>query len=83
MAQSVSKRTAEYTDCISANKYPGYDTKQSNGEAPVMQEFLGMWSTPLLLSLSGPLWLGVVAFDRVLCTGKIELNSLLMLKWIV
>ena len=40
MAQSAG--TAEYTNCISAerkespNEYPGYDTKQSDGEAPVM-----------------------------------------------
>ena len=33
---------ADYTDCISAEGYPhpnecpGYDTKQSDGEAPVM-----------------------------------------------
>ena len=30
-----------------------------------------MWSTPLLLSLSGPLWPGVVAPDRVLFMGQI------------
>ena len=41
-AQSVGAE--EYTDCISSegydspNKYPGYDTKQSDGEAPVMLE---------------------------------------------
>ena len=34
----------EYTDCISAkeygstNEYPGYDTKQSDGEVSVMLE---------------------------------------------
>ena len=36
----------EYTDCISAveygpptpNEYPAYDTKQSDGEVPVMLE---------------------------------------------
>ena len=31
-----------------------------------MQEFWGMWSTPLLPSLPGPLWPGVVAPDRAL-----------------
>ena len=51
----------EYTDCISAegcnfpNEFLGYDIKQSDGEAPVMLELWGMWSTPLLLCLLGPL----------------------------
>ena len=43
---------------------PGYDTKQSDGEVPVMLELWGMQSTPSLPSLSGPLWLGVVAPDK-------------------
>ena len=34
---------------------PGYDTKQSDGEVPVMLEFWGMWSIPLLPLLPGPL----------------------------
>ena len=69
-----SARSAEYTDCISPersvsfNKYSAYDTKQSDGEASVMLELWGMWCTPVLPSLSGPLsW------------GQIELNSVLML----
>ena len=39
---------AEYTDCNSAegldsfNEYPGYDTKQTDGDAPVMLELCGM-----------------------------------------
>ena len=45
-----------------------YDTKQSDGEAPA-QELWGTWSTPLLLLLSGALWLGVVAPHRVLMYG--------------
>ena len=44
-----------------------------------MLEFWGMWSTPLLLSLPGPQWPGVVAPDRVLSMGKIELNSVFTL----
>ena len=42
-----------------ANECPGYDTKQSDGEVPVMQELWGMRSTGLLLSSqahSGPEW---------------------------
>ena len=68
----------EYTDCISAevydpphNDYPGYDTKQSDGEVPVMMELWWMQSTPLLPSLPGPPWLGVVAPDSVLCMCQI------------
>ena len=43
---------------------PGYDTKQCDGEVPVMLELWGTRSTPSLPSLPGPLWPGVVAPDR-------------------
>ena len=52
-----------------------YDTKQSDGEAPVILELWGMQSTPLLSSIPGSLWSGVVALDRALYTGEIELNT--------
>ena len=42
-------------------------------------EFLGMKSAPLLPSLPGPLWLGVVSLDRVLSIGQTELNCAPML----
>ena len=58
------------------NETPGYDTKQSDGEVPVMQELWGMWSTPSLALIPGLLWPGVGAPDRALSTGQIELNSL-------
>ena len=51
----------EYTDCISAegynsfNKCPGYDTKQSDGQASVNLELWGMLGTPSLPSHPGPL----------------------------
>ena len=52
----------ECTNCLSAkrvspspNKCPRYNTKQSDGEAPIMLELLGMQSTSLLPSLPGPL----------------------------
>ena len=47
----------------------GYDTKQSDGEAPII---LGLWemrSTPSLSSLPGPLWPEVVAPDKGLIYG--------------
>ena len=46
-----------------------YDTKQSDGEVPVM---LGPWRirrTPSLPLLLGPLWPGGVAPDRALSMG--------------
>ena len=39
---------------IPPNKYPGYDTKQSDIEAPVLG-LRGIWSTPSLPLLPGPL----------------------------
>ena len=48
---------------------PGYDTKQSDGEVPVMLEFWRIRSDPSLPSLPGPLWPRVVAHDRALSMG--------------
>ena len=48
-------------------------TKQSDGEALVMPELWGMWGTPSLPLLPGPLWPGVVAPEKVLSKGQIEL----------
>ena len=58
-----STGAVEYTDCTSVEGYPPkkknecpvYDTKQSDGEVPVMPELWGMRSTPSLPSLLGPL----------------------------
>ena len=44
-----------------------------------MLEPWGMQSTPPLPSLPGPLWLRVVAPDRVLSMGQIKLKRVLML----
>ena len=69
----------EYTDYISAKEKdfptecPRYDTKQSDGEAPVMLELWGKAENPSLLLLPGTFWPGVVASDRVLSIGQIEL----------
>ena len=38
-----------------------------------------MWSNSSLSSLPGPIWLRVVASDRVLSMGQMELDSVLML----
>ena len=41
-----------------------------------MLELWGMWSTRSLPSLPDPFWPGVVAPDRVLSMGQIELNCI-------
>ena len=60
---------------------PGYDVKQSDSEIPAMLELWGMRNTSSLPSLSCPLWPGVVASNRVLSMGQIELNCVLLLNW--
>ena len=57
---------------LTLHKCSGYDTKQSDGEAPVMLEIWEMQSIPSLLLLPGPFWPGVVAPERVLFMGQIE-----------
>ena len=52
MAQSVGAE--EYTDCLSTegwyspNEYPGYYTKQSDDQAPVMLKIWGVRNTPFI-----------------------------------
>ena len=65
-----------------SNKCPGYDTKQSDGEVPVILELWRMRSTLSLPLLPRPLWPEMVAPDRVPSMGQIELNCVLMLNWI-
>ena len=65
-----------------SNECPGYDTKQSDDEFPVMLKFWGMWNTPLLLSLQSPPWRGAVTPDEVLSMGQTELNYVFKLNWI-
>ena len=80
-AQSAG--AVEYTDWplqrgkTPTNECTGYETKQSDGEVPAVLELWGMWSTPSLLLLPGPLWPGVVAPDRALSRGKKELTAYL------
>ena len=51
------------------NDSPGYYTKQSDGEVPVMLGPWGIQSTPSLPLPPGPLWAGVVAPDRAAPMG--------------
>ena len=64
------------------NECPGYDTKQSDGEVPVVLELWAMWSIRSLPSLPGPLCLGVVAYVRFLSSGQIELNYELLILYL-
>ena len=54
------------------NGSPGYDIKQSDDEAPVMLKRWGMWSTPSLTLLLGPLWSEGVTLHRFQSMGQIE-----------
>ena len=47
--EAQSAGAEEYTDCF----FPGYDIKQSGGEASVMQKLGGIGSTSSLPSLPG------------------------------
>ena len=63
----------------SAQRVSWYDTKQSDDEVSVMLWLWWMLSTPLLPSLPGSLWPGVVAPDKILSMGQTELNCLLII----
>ena len=75
---SLSAAAVKYNDCLSAdgedlprNEYPGYDTKQSDGETPALK-LCGIWRASSLPLLPGPLWPGRIAPDK----GQIELFKL-------
>ena len=65
------------------NECPRYDSKQSDGEVPIMLEVWGMQSTLSMPLLTCPLRTGGVAPDRVLSMGQIELNCVIILNWVV
>ena len=71
---ALSTGAVEYSDCFSAsvNQFPVYDTKQSDGEASVILEILGMLINPSSPSFQGPIWPGVIALDTVLSMSQIE-----------
>ena len=77
-AQSAG--AADYTDCIS-QRVSWYMILNN------LMEILGMWITPSLPSLPGPLWPVVVTPDRVPSVGQIELFDWVQandrLHWIV
>ena len=56
---------------IPHNQCPAYNTKEYDGEVPIMLELGGMQSTPSMPSLPSTFWLGVVASGRVLFMGQI------------
>ena len=74
----------EYTDCILCgevrppNECPGYDTKHSDGDVPVMLGLWGIRSTTSLPSLPGPLGPDVIAPIY----GLNRANGILMLNWL-
>ena len=73
----VDGGAVDYTNCISVegqyppprNECPGFNTKQSDAEAPAILELWEMWSTLSLPSLPGSLWPGVVVPVRVPSMG--------------
>ena len=76
MAQSGGCRIHQLHLCREvrlSQRVSWYDTKQADGKALVMLELWAIQSTLSLPSLPSPLWLGVVAPDRVVSTGQIEL----------
>ena len=78
--QNTPTATLQRENPQPTNECPGYNTKQSDGEVPVMLELSRTHSLP---ALPGPHCLGVLAPDRVLSMGRIELNRVLMLNSIV
>ena len=50
-----------------------------NDEVPISLELWGVRSSPSLAPLPGPLWPGMVAPDRILSIGPIELKYILVL----
>ena len=55
----------------------------SDGEVSVILKHWGMQSNASLTLFPSPFWSGVLATDRVLSMGQIELNCVLMLNWTV
>ena len=57
-----------------SNECTGYNTKQADGETPVLLEVWGMCNTLSLSWLTCTVWPGVIAPDRAqIIMGQIEL----------
>ena len=69
----ISALSANAVECIFPNECPGYDIKQSDGKDPVVLEFWGMRSTPLLPLHLDPFSPRMVAPVKVLSKNQIEL----------
>ena len=65
------------------NDWPGCDTGQSGCRVPVMLELWGMQSTFSLPLPPGLLWPEVVTPGGALSVGWVELDTLLVLIWVV
>ena len=82
---SLSTGVVEYTNCFSGRgktspqRVSWFDIKQSDGEVLVTLENWRVQNTSSLPLFPGPLWPRVVAPDRVLFTGQIQLNCILKL----
>ena len=71
-AVEYSKRIFAEEYCPHSNVYHWYNTKQSDVEAPVMLELRGIRCPSLLPWFLSPILPGVVAPDRVLSMGPLE-----------
>ena len=67
------------TASLQRGKCPRCDIKPSDGKAPSMLKIWRIRNTASLPSLPGPPCPGVVAPDRVLSMGQIEINCVLIL----
>ena len=69
-----SAEAVEYIDCISSEGVSDLDMTQKPSDVETLGlELWGILSTPSLPLIPGPLWPGVVAPDRVLAMGQIDM----------
>ena len=72
--------SVEYTDCF--NECLVYDNKQSDVKISVILKVWKMQNTHSLPSFLCPFCPWVIAHEKALCLGQIELNCVLILNWI-
>ena len=73
-----SAGAVEYIDKDPPNECPGYDTKQSDGEDPLIPKLWGIRSTTSLLLIPGQLWLGVVLFTNPSAWARYDTRSIFL-----